>query len=82
MIKNFIKDNNLEYYCQANLKRYNTYRLETICKYLIFPKDKEELRNILKYLKEVNEKYLILGNGSNIIFKNDYFDGTIIILSR
>lgn len=82
MIRNFIKNNNLEYYEQANLKRYNTYRLETICKYLIFPKNKEELRKLLKYLTETNHKYLILGNGSNIIFKNDYFNGVIIILSK
>lgn len=82
MIKNFIKNNNLEYYSQANLKRYNTYRLETICKYLIFPKTKEELRDLLKCLTETNEKYLILGNGSNVIFKNDYYDGVIIILSK
>ena len=40
MIKNFIKEHSLEYYEEANLKRYNTYRLETICKYLIFPKNK------------------------------------------
>lgn len=82
MIKNFIKNNNLEYIEQANLKRYNTYRLETICKYLIFPKTKEELRDLLKHLTKINEKYLILGNGSNVIFKNDYFDGVIIILSK
>ena len=68
MIKNFIKNNNLEYYSQANLKKYNTYRLETICKYLIFPKTKEELRELLKYLTETNQKYLVLGNGSNVIF--------------
>ena len=82
MIRSFIKNNNLEYYEQTNLKRYNTYRLETICKYLIFPKTKEELRILLKYLTETNQKYLVLGNGSNIIFKNDYYDGTIINLSK
>lgn len=82
MIRNFINTNNYEYYEDANLKRYNTYRLETKCKYLIFPKSKEELISLLKYLNEINEKYLILGNGSNVIFKNDYYDGVIIILSK
>ena len=62
MIKNFIKKHNLEYQEEANLKRYNTYRLETICKYLIFPKDKEELKDLLKYLHEKQEKYIVLGN--------------------
>lgn len=82
MIKNFIKEHNLEYYENANIKRYNTYRLETICKYLIFPNNKEELRELLKYLNEIEEKYIVLGNGSNVIFKNDYYDGAIIILNK
>ena len=56
MIKNFIKKYGLEYYEEANLKRYNTYRLETICKYLIFPRTKEELRDLLKKLAKTLEK--------------------------
>lgn len=82
MIKNFIKKHNLEYYEEANLKRYNTYRLETICKYLIIPKTKEELRDLLKYIKEKELKYIVLGNGSNIIFKDMYYDGIVIILNK
>ena len=82
MIKNFINKQNIEYYEQANLKRYNTYRLETICKYLVFPKTKEELLELLKFLTTNQEKYLVLGNGSNVIFKNDYYDGTIINLNK
>lgn len=82
MIKNFIKKNNIEYYEQANLKRYNTYRLDTTCKYLIFPNNKEELRDLLKLLNENKEKYIVLGNGSNIIFSLDHYDGVVIILSK
>lgn len=82
MIKNFIKNMQIEYYEEANLKRYNTYRLETIAKYLIFPKTKTELLELLKYLTSNNEKYIALGNGSNVIFKEDYYDGAVIILSK
>lgn len=82
MIKNFIKKNNLEFYEEANLKRYNTYRLEIICKYLIFPKNKEEVRDLIKYLNKTESKYIVLGNGSNIIFKEDYYDGVVIILTK
>lgn len=81
MIKNFIKEQNIEIQENANLKKYNTYRLETIAKYLVFPKTKEELRILLKYLITNGEKYIVLGNGSNIIFKNDYYDGVVILLS-
>lgn len=81
MIKNFIKEQNIEIQENVNLKKYNTYRLETIAKYLVLPKTKEELRILLKYLITNGEKYIVLGNGSNIIFKNDYYDGVVIVLS-
>ena len=81
MIKNFIKEQNIEIQENVNLKKYNTYRLETIAKYLVLPKTKEELRILLKYLITKGEKYIVLGNGSNIIFKNDYYDGVVIVLS-
>lgn len=82
MIKNFIKENNYEYYIDENLKKYNTYRLDVTSKYLIFPKTIDELINLLKFIKQNNYKYLVLGNGSNIIFKNNYYDGIIIKLDR
>lgn len=82
MIKNFIKKHNLEYYEEASLKKYNTYRIDSKCKYLIFPQNKEELRDLLKYLSTTEEKYIVLGNGSNVIFEESYYDGVIILLNK
>lgn len=82
MTKNFIKKHELEYYEEANLKKYNTYRLDAKCRLLVFPKNIEELRCLLEYLKNNDEKYIVLGNGSNIIFKNKYYDGIVIILTK
>jgi len=73
---------NYEYYENYNIKKYNTYKLEVIAKYLVFVKSINELTELLKTLKENKIKYLILGNGSNVIFKDDYFDGVIIKLDK
>ena len=73
---------NYEYYENYNIKKYNTYRLNIIAKYVVFVKNIDELVNLLKYIKENNIKYLILGNGSNIIFEDDYYDGIIIKLDK
>ena len=62
----------------ANLKEYNTYRIDTNTKYLAFPKNNDELINLLKYVKENNIKYFLLGNGSNIILPDEKFDGVVI----
>lgn len=66
----------------ANLKRYNTYRLDVIAKYLIFPNTKEDFRDILKFLVSKKIKHVVLGNGSNVILKDDYYDGVVILLNK
>jgi len=82
MIKSFFDKKNINYEENASLKKYNTYRLDTKCKYLVFPNSEEELITILKEIKKDNLKYLILGNGSNVIFSMDYYDGIIIKLDK
>lgn len=72
----------MEYYTDISLKRYNTYRIDLKCKYLVFPKDKEEFRDLIKYLVSHDMKYLVLGNGSNVIFACDYYDGVVILLHK
>ena len=44
MIKNFFDNNQIEYLEDISLKKYNTYRLNTKCKYIVFPKNVEELK--------------------------------------
>ena len=75
MNENFIK--NYEYYKDISLKKYNTYRLDVKCGYLIYPSNTKELIDLLKYLKESNINYFILGGGSNIILAKPYFDVVI-----
>lgn len=75
---NEIKGVNVKY--DVKLKYFNTYKIESEAKYLINVETIDGLINILKYLKESNIEYFILGAGSNIILDN-YFNGAIIKLS-
>lgn len=79
MIENFIK--NYEYYKNVSLKKHNTYKIDAICNYLIYPKNETELIDLLKFLKENNIKYLLLGGGSNVILSKPYFE-VVIKLDR
>ena len=82
MIRNFIEKKEFEFYENANLKKYNTYRIDLNCKYLVIPRDKDEFRCIIQYLCTNDVKHLVLGNGSNVIFNCDYYDGVIVLLHR
>lgn len=71
-----------EVLCNESLKKYNTFKIGGECKYFLIPKTGDDIRNALVYLQEKQEKYFILGNGSNIIFADSFFDGVIISLKK
>lgn len=60
-----------------NLKDYNTYKLNSICKTFIEIDTEEEL---IKLISNIKEPYKIIGNGSNLILP-DYINGIIIHLN-
>lgn len=82
MIKSFFESNNIIYKENVSLKNFNTYKVDTTCSYLVYPNNVEELILILKELKQRKIKYLVLGNGSNIILSMKHYDGVIIKLDN
>ena len=66
----------------ASLKTYNTYHIDGKVKYLVLPNSIQDLVKILKIIKEKNIKYMILGNGSNIVLNDKEYDGIMIKLSN
>ena len=60
-----------------NLKDYNTYKLNSICKTFIEIDTEEEL---IKLINNIKEPYKIIGNGSNLILP-EYINGIIIHLN-
>jgi len=69
-----------EVYENIDLKKYNTYRVSGNALGIVIPDDENGLIKLLKFLKKNKVKYKILGNGSNLIFSNDAYDGILIKL--
>ena len=81
MIEN-IKNMNIGLvYENIDLKKYTNYKVGGTGKLLVIPDTIEKLVELLNYLKENNIKYKIIGNGSNLIFVNDY-NGVLIKLDK
>mgnify|MGYP004525095609 FL=1 len=68
-------------YENIDLKKYTTYKVGGTGRLLVIPDTIEKLVELLNYLKENNIKYKIIGNGSNLIFVNDY-NGVLIKLDK
>jgi UDP-N-acetylmuramate dehydrogenase len=61
----------------VNLKAYNTFGINATARYFCSISDEDELRSLLQHDLYKNEKVLILGGGSNILFTGD-FNGLVI----
>ncbi len=66
----------------VSLKKCTTYRVGGNAKFIAYPKDVNSLVKLIKYLKNKNIKYKILGNGSNLLFSEKEYDGVLIKLSE
>lgn len=67
--------------CDEPMSRHTSFRIGGNVKYLIIPHSEEALLSVLRLLKEHDIACLILGNGSNVLFADEGFDGAVIRLS-
>ena len=75
-----IKCGHKEY--DTSLKKYTTYKTDTIARLIVSPRNVDDLKLIIKTIKKNNLNYMILGNGSNLIFTNDIYEGVLIKLNK
>jgi UDP-N-acetylmuramate dehydrogenase len=74
----YLMVNKISYEENVSLKKLNTYKIGGTAKLIVYPSNNKELINILKIIKKENLKYKIIGNGSNLIFKDIYYDMVLI----
>ena len=64
------------------LKDYTTYKVGGMPICVVSPENEKKLIILIKYLRENNIKFMILGNGSNVIFNSTPYDGVIVKLDE
>lgn len=62
------------------MSKYTTYRVGGEAALIVYPNDASKVIQLIEILRENNIKYKVLGNGSNVIFSDDFYDGVIIKL--
>ena len=83
MLSNFIKSHNIgNLYENISLKKKTTYRIGGTAKYFLEVNSIKSLKQIIKYCYETKQKYFIIGNGSNLLISDEYFDCLFISLKK
>ena len=65
---------------EPNLSKYTTYKVGGKARLLVYPKSVEKLVSLMEIIEREQLKYFVLGNGSNVLFSDDFYDGIIIKL--
>lgn len=82
-LKEYILANKLgTIYENASFKNLTTLGIGGLIKYLYIPNSISSLIKSYKYIFEHNIKFFIIGNGSNILVDDKYFDGIVISLRK
>ena len=66
----------------ANLKKYNTYKVDCVAFSIVFPENISHLKKILLFAKDNSIEVKIIGNGSNLIFSEKYYNIIFINLNK
>ena len=80
-LENKFKNFNGSVYFNYSLKKLNWLNIGGNTKIFFKPKTLQDLLEFLKINKE-NKNFFVIGAGSNVLFKDDIFEGVIIKLSK
>lgn len=60
------------------MKDHTTMKVGGNAKIFIEPKNEQQIINVIKYAKENNINYHVIGNGSNLVVKDEGIDGIVL----
>ncbi len=66
----------------ASMDKYTSFKAGGKAKALIIVEDKEQLKRLLKFVNEKKWEYILIGNGSNLLFSDEGYDGVVIKLGE
>ena len=62
--------------------KHTTFRAGGKADYLVMPSNEEQVRDLVLLLKKENVPYYVMGNGSNLLVRDQGFKGVIIQIAR
>lgn len=75
-LEKILDKSNIKY--NEPMKKYTTTKVGGPCDCLVEPTTVEEIKEVLKYVKENDIKYYVIGKGSNLLVKDEGYRGVII----
>lgn len=71
-------DSGLDIKADVSMKEYTTFKAGGKAACMVSPSDAGSLSELVKYCRKKDIPYYVIGNGSNVLFTDDGYDGLII----
>ncbi len=71
-----------EYSVAESMRKHTTFRIGGPCDIMLFPETKQTAVELIKACSDMNLHYIVLGNGSDMVFGSGGYNGAVISTSR
>lgn len=65
-----------------SLKKHTTFRIGGKCRIAVFVNSESAISDVISFCRKNSIKFTVLGNGSNIIAEDKFYDGVVIIIGN
>ncbi len=64
------------------MKEHTSFRLGGNARYFVMPSSEDETVSLIKALRESQKKFIVIGNGSNLLVSDKGFDGIVVCIGK
>ena len=64
------------------MNAHTTFKIGGPARLMVFPKSEEEISAVIKKCRELSQRYVVVGNGSNLLVADEGIDGLVICLGK
>ena len=80
LLKSVISENLI--LCDEPMKNHTSFKIGGNADFLVLPESVEQIESLVKILKENSIKYMVMGNGSNLLVDDAGIRGVVIKIAR
>ncbi len=78
----YVKNAGILYAENEPMALHTTFKIGGPARLAVFPKSEDEISDVIKKCKEENVRYMVIGNGSNLLVADEGIDAVVIILGK
>lgn len=82
IICEYVKNEGISYIENEPMALHTTFKIGGPARLAVFPKNENEISEVIKKCKEENVRYMVVGNGSNLLVADEGIDAVVILLGK